>query len=48
MPQYCSHLRSLFYETELADIHAADISSINKLYARVVQLAGGRPEAEYR
>lgn len=48
MPEYCHKLETLFYETEFADIHAADIDTIGELYRRVVQLQGGRPEARYR
>lgn len=48
MPEYCYKLETLFYETELADIHAADIRTIDALYKRVVQLKGARPEACYR
>lgn len=48
MPDYCEKLESLFYSTQTAAIHSADISTIHELYQQVVAREGGLPPVHYR
>lgn len=48
MAEYCEKLESLFYSTQTANIHSADISTIHELYQQVVACDGGMPPALYR
>lgn len=48
MAEYCEKLESLFYSTQTADIHSADISTIHELYQQVFDRDGGLPPALYR
>lgn len=48
MVDYCAKLESLFYSTQTADIHSADISTIHALYQQVLERDGGLPPAQYR
>ena len=48
MHEYCQKLESLFYSTQTANIHEADISTIHELYQQVVSKEGGLPPARYR
>lgn len=48
MAEYCEKLESLFYSTQKAEIHSADISTIHELYQQVLSRDGGLPPAHYR
>ena len=48
MAEYCEKLDSLFYSTQKAEIHKADISTIHELYQELLSREGGLPPAHYR